>query len=711
VSLPEAGREYNEAALRNVKSIFKPTFQGSGAKLEEKLVQSVFRTFTENWLERNMASKVWRERFERTIGKNPFFKQETGDTQGNSLIQSYSSFKAELAHINNPIELRIPGVAGGEGPSVLKIPATGMEYRPSIKVPGASNFRGIVENVFSRIMATKQILEVHMEYSRIPERENEIQHQKTHNTLTNNANQEAIIKRRENKQSVLKLLQNKDHFDVLSGKIHDPDRRTGAQELIKPAIPSTAQDYWSGYTKNRPPITHKSDESVSEKQLQQRKPVVKSPNTSTDSQTRTIYDRRVRGNRERLFERYFFKRITEGASRIITEGLRKVTKEIPRSITEGTPKSIISMNLSQSRDITEGNYYTSPDLHKSGSRPNREIAYYEAKEGIAPFELTPVSLPEAGREYNEAALRNVKSIFEQTLLGPGVKLSEKLVQNVFRTFILNRLERNLLAKERFERTIGKNPFFKQAAGDTQGNSLLESYPSFKAELAYIKNPLEPRISGGNGEEAPSVQNIQAAGLELGPGINVPGGSNYWRIAEKVHSRIMQEKENMEIHKREYSRILERENEIKPRRTPSDLTNISQEVIIKRRKNKQSGLKLLQNKDYIVLSGRINFQNKGVGALEFVLPALPSTTPDYASGYVKNMPPITHKSSEQVSEKQSQRKLVVKSLNTPLNSQTKTIKQSVSDVELMNPAVLSKLVDKVYSQLETRIVRERRRYGY
>jgi uncharacterized membrane protein YfhO len=144
-----------------------------------------------------------------------------------------------------------------------------------------------------------------------------------------------------------------------------------------------------------------------------------------------------------------------------------------------------------------------------------------------------------------------------------------------------------------------------------------------------------------------------------------------------------------------------------------LTNIEiQEALIKRRENKQATLQLLKNNDHSILSSKINYQNSRAGELELVIPSFPAPTMDYSSGYNKNLPPITHKSSEQVSAKQSQqREMVVKSLNTPTNSQTpiKTINQSV-DLDL-NPTQLSKLVDKVYAQLESKLAWERRRYGY
>ena len=41
----------------------------------------------------------------------------------------------------------------------------------------------------------------------------------------------------------------------------------------------------------------------------------------------------------------------------------------------------------------------------------------------------------------------------------------------------------------------------------------------------------------------------------------------------------------------------------------------------------------------------------------------------------------------------------------------SVRTIVRDVEALNSSELNKLVDRVYSQLEARLARERRRYGY
>ena len=516
-------------------------------------------------------------------------------------------------------------------------------------------------------------------------------------------------------------------------------------ELAIPALRSAAQDYSLGLVKNRSPIAHRSGEQASEKQLhQQQELVVKSfdtSNTPTDSQIQTtIHDKIISSEkREGLFSRYILKRITET-----------------------TTNSILSKSISQSKRITEGNNFASSNLLKSGRGIDGEIAYYEAKEGIAPATSTPVGLSLARMEYKGTALGNVKSIFRQALRGPGAQLVEKLVQNVFKTFIENHLRRYLVAKERLERTLDKNPFFKQA----EENGLVQSYINFESELADIRRLGWPQVAGHGWPSVPvahgrregtaghgwpsvpvahgwregtaggrhggtytsesineklyvlsSIKNPletgiqEVAGMEYLPALKTPGGSNSWKIADKVLSHITKGKQILEIHKRSYSGILERENEAQLRRKQSILKNIdNHEAVITRQENKQGAvLKLLQNKDHLILSGKISYQNSRASELELAIPALPVKALDYSSGYAKNMPPITYKSNEQVSAKQSQqRELVVKSLNTPTDSQTKT-KKSV-DMDL-NPTQLSNLVDKVYAQLESKLAWERRRYGY
>ncbi len=363
---------------------------------------------------------------------------------------------------------------------------------------------------------------------------------------------------------------------------------------------------------------------------------------------------------------------------------------------------------------------------------------------------SPVNLPTTGLEYKETAPGSIGSIIRPGYQKQGSQLAEQLVRNVFKTLTEKHLERYMLAKERFERAISENPFFKQT--EREKNGLLESYINFKAELSDIKKtwsspsvgrgwpsvpavwpetgltwlvtplgmagmagrrgsgkgPEIPRVAGEDGQPALRIPTTR---VEYSSSLKVPDGLNFWRIVEKVFSRSMAGKQILEIHKRGYSRIREREERAQLQRTKSArkaLTNITrQEDMIKQRESKQLVLKLLQNQEHVVLSGNVKFQDSRAGGLELVIPTPPSAALNYSSGYNKNMPPITYKSSERVPEKQ--RELVVKSLNTPTDSQTRTIKKSV-DLDL-NSTQLSNLVDKVYAQLESRLAWERRRYGY
>ncbi|MDQ7096758.1 hypothetical protein REC12_24500 [Desulfosporosinus sp. PR] len=307
-----------------------------------------------------------------------------------------------------------------------------------------------------------------------------------------------------------------------------------------------------------------------------------------------------------------------------------------------------------------------------------------------------------GQASRSKAVSRKKINSSQTKLAKGSageRLTQKLVQKIVKACQENRLERYLAPKRKFEQDLTTNLFFPQDKEAGQENDLLQSYASFKTELAFIENPYPAEVQAAPGKEYLSL-------------LKRPGSVNFRNTVERVFSHIVTEKLNQTIYKKEYVRILEREKEMLLPLRQSSQNPYQQSKAVKGNLIKQSAPLLAQAREHLVLSHIISRQDLGNGPVEMVMLAPPTTAPDYGAGYARNLPPITHKSKEKTSEKQEQqRELVVKSLNTPLEPRKKVLNQSIYDVDLMNPTELNKLVDKVYRQLETRLVREQRRFGY
>ena len=189
--------------------------------------------------------------------------------------------------------------------------------------------------------------------------------------------------------------------------------------------------------------------------------------------------------------------------------------------------------------------------------------------------------------------------------------------------------------------------------------------------------------------------------------HVPVDSSFSRA---VITHLMIEKRIRQAYQEQYSRRLKQERAGRAKKIGTVVTgHPSNEAILRRSELNQSELRLLQNKRPFVLSNRVSYRDRESVGTEMLILAPSVAARDYHQGYVNSLPPITHKSEERDSSpRPSEPK--VKSLNTPVEIR-KTSKEIIADVDLMNPSQLNKLVDKVYSQLETRLTRERRRFGY
>nr|MDD2497547.1 hypothetical protein [Desulfitobacteriaceae bacterium] len=291
-----------------------------------------------------------------------------------------------------------------------------------------------------------------------------------------------------------------------------------------------------------------------------------------------------------------------------------------------------------------------------------------------------------------------KDVRYLTLLFRTGRLADRLIQNVMKTITEHLLERYLASKETFERSVEKNPFLEYPKSISIDNGLIWNYASFKTELEDIKNlfGIEP---GKPGEKS------------VRPVAEILGSIGRFRMATDILTHLVTEKRMKKAYQ-EKSLIFKQGRQTKVQNGKMAVTdNINNNFILRRSEVNQSELKLLQNNQPFVLAGQVSYRDRDPGGTEMIILAPPVVAQGFNSGYAKSLPPITYKTEEKTSPKREQREPVMKSLNTAVEIPRKTVKQIINDVDLMNSTELNRLVDKIYSQLETRLAKERRRFGY
>lgn len=303
----------------------------------------------------------------------------------------------------------------------------------------------------------------------------------------------------------------------------------------------------------------------------------------------------------------------------------------------------------------------------------------------------------------------------QRTIVKGSKLVERLMQNVLSFIVQNRFERHYFTKEKFESAVEKNFFLNQQSESAKQNNFVSSYSSFFKEMAEVGKAYKVQTPGSmirnRLEHLSTEEKTTEQKSRYLPLIDTLGSSSTGTVAKKAISHILAGKRMQKANEDMQSGILKNAGVTRINKTQTVLADSeSNAAILKRRETNLSELKLLQNNDHFVLSGKVSYEDKRAGAPEMIILTPPVTARDGMQGHTRDMPPITLKTEEPALKKQRE-PAPVKSLNTPLETQNMTIRQTISDVDLMSHTELTKLVDKVYSQLETRLARERRRYGY
>ncbi len=335
---------------------------------------------------------------------------------------------------------------------------------------------------------------------------------------------------------------------------------------------------------------------------------------------------------------------------------------------------------------------------------------------------------------NEGSLAHFMNIDRRQSAPAGsVKLVDRLIHNVLGTFTQKNMERHLSVKESLERKAGK---------PSDENDLVQSYSSFKTEMEYVKSVFLLKAPGKATGKVTNMAPGVAPGMsqDEAPDMNAGLSERLGRsgTVSDTLSNIAAEKRIPNGYRIKHSKTMKSFNLIKRSETMkssgivNNFNTLNNSEITERSeviKKKMTNMVFYQDK------GLRAYHGKGSGIVEMVMLATPAVAEDYNSAYSKNLPPITYKSEESFSKaqqlqqrrqqqsqqpqqlqqvqqpQQPQQQPVMKSLNTPVEISPKTVRHTVSDVDLMNPAELNRLVDKVYSQLETRLSRERRRFGY
>lgn len=378
------------------------------------------------------------------------------------------------------------------------------------------------------------------------------------------------------------------------------------------------------------------------------------------------------------------------------------------------------------------------------------LVYWESWDGEAHNKEAP------GNEAGYAlpfSLRNneLKTSFYQS----GLRLIERLLGNVYRTLTHNHMEKHLAGKVSFEKSVAGNPLLTLLKNDRQSeerertrleSNLVENYASFKSELETIRNlfaiqPLKFRPHEFPQLESPrfkspqfKLQPLQSRGM-FSPAAKATGQeksqpedhSGGLEAALSSPVPIQQSFEAWLFHRRGQVPVtvfrerpiphLDGEKDIKIFR---DLRTVSRygegaallqadEARLKELRRKE--LRILRNTQLVALANPISYQDREREGPDMLILAPPVIAQDYNSGYTKSLPAITYREEEEKHRLNKQPEPVMKSLNTPVEISSPSLKQSIQNVDFMNPSELNRLVDKVYSQLETRLKREKRRFGF
>jgi len=326
----------------------------------------------------------------------------------------------------------------------------------------------------------------------------------------------------------------------------------------------------------------------------------------------------------------------------------------------------------------------------------------------------------------------------------GKGLVEKLIHNVERTFKENRFEGNLampLVKGKIKGisdiynlnniyNAAENNVYNMAEteanfGSQQNNqnNLVNNYLNYKIQLTNLENIF---LSNNNSDmlrdeksniiSFPRNYNLNkpdtAKGSDFTPVIDLPVGRKEKEILKESLTYIITEKRIEKAYKNIHLNMLKRFKELKKHKDEMAVTNnLSHKAIVKRSEVNKMELERLQNNNHLVLSNNTTIRSRDIGTTEMIILAPPVIQQDFNSAYYRSMQPITYKTEDMDSKGQQQQKPVMKSLNTSVEMPRKTINQTISDIDLMDTTELNKLVDKIYSQLETRLARERRRFGF
>lgn len=319
----------------------------------------------------------------------------------------------------------------------------------------------------------------------------------------------------------------------------------------------------------------------------------------------------------------------------------------------------------------------------------------------------------------------LKTAFHQS----GFRLIERLLGNVYRTLAHNHMEKYLAGKESFEKSVAGNPLLtllksdwkrEEQERDRFESGLIENYARFKSELETIKNLFAIRFkfhllqSGGafstgtkGSGQGKSQPDTYSGGLGAALPSPLPAQQSFeaWLFHRRGQVPVTVLRERPIPH-------LDGEKDIKISR---DLRTVSRygegAALLQADEARLKELRILRNTQLLALANPISYQDRDREGPDMLILAPPVIAQDYNSGYTRSLPAITYLEEEEKHRLNKQHEPVLKSLNTPVENFSSSLQQTIQNVDLMNPSELNRLVDKVYSQLETRLKREKRRFGF
>ncbi|SHN76022.1 hypothetical protein [Desulfitobacterium chlororespirans] len=345
---------------------------------------------------------------------------------------------------------------------------------------------------------------------------------------------------------------------------------------------------------------------------------------------------------------------------------------------------------------------------------NRESLNSESSD-TAPSALRNAEKEYGSKEKLHQGRAELKNIFRPS----GLRLIEKLLGNVYRTLTHNHMEKYLAGKESFEKSVAGNPLLTLLKNDPKSeeqergpleSSLVENYASFKSELEKIKNLFAVRQF-----RSPQfkIQSFKFPTFQSGS-VFSPALSNPLPTHQNLEAWLFHRRGQgpLTILRERSIPRLDGEKDIKVSR---DLRTVSRygesTVLLQADEARRKELRTLRNTQLVALANPIAYQDREGEGPEMIILAPPVIAQDYNSGYTQSLPTITYREEEEKHRLNKQHEPVMKSLNTPVEIASPSLKQSIQNVDFMNPTELNRLVDKVYSQLETRLKREKRRFGF